>query len=106
MKALRGLSKADTLKLVEIEKFVETGKRADGLQVTDEWIDEALKFMARELRPTLESWAEMGDQSTEDTLTVLQAKKLYRVWKKGVKGKQLRLHFEELGRIVTKKKAP
>lgn len=96
-KALRGLSKADTLLLIEIERYVETGKRADGLHVTDEWIDQCMKFMAGELRSTLEAWAHMGDEHEGSQLTSLAARKLHRAWKKG---QPLDALFEELGEAL------
>jgi hypothetical protein len=94
MKALRGLSKADTLRLVEIEQFIETGTRPDGLQVTDKWVDDSIKFLARELRPTLELWNESSDAQDALILVAIPARKLYRAWKRG---EPLEPLFEELG---------
>ncbi len=96
MQALRGMSKADTLRLVEIEAYVATGKRPDGLQVTDEWVDEAIKFLARELRPTLDAWVEMGAQVDRYMPVVIAAGKLSRARKQGRNGQALRPFYREL----------
>lgn len=87
MRAMRGLSKADTLRLAVIEHYVETGQRPDGLQVTDEWIDESIKFLAKELRPTLDAWAEIADREEKSALVALEARKVMRLWNRSRKGK-------------------
>jgi hypothetical protein len=102
MQALRGLSKADTLRLVEIEQYVKTGKRPDGLQVTDEWVDESMRFLAGNMRPKLEAWAEIADQSDKDALVALAARKLCRLWKRGVNGEQREAAFQELEQYILK----
>lgn len=87
MQAMRGLSKEDTLRLAEIEHYAKTGKRLDGLHVTDEWVDESIKFMAKELRPTIEAWGEIADREEHSSLVALEARKVLRLWKRGQKGK-------------------
>ena len=104
MKALRGLSKANTIRLVEIEHYVETGNRPDDLPVTDEWIDESIRFLAGEMRPTIDAWGEIADENGDLILISLQAKKLYRSWKKGVKGEEMDQIFKELGELFRRKK--
>lgn len=96
MQAMRGLSKADTLRLAEIEHYVETGKRPDGLQVTDEWVDESMKFLAGELRPTLTAWAEIADEAEKTALVALEARKVYRLWRRGVDGADLDAAFKDM----------
>lgn len=102
MQALRGLSKADTLRLVEVEHYAKTGKRLDDLHVTDEWVDESMKFLAGNLRPKLEAWAEIGDQADKDALVALAARKLCRLWKRGVNGEQREVAFQELAQYILK----
>lgn len=87
MQAMRGLSKENTLRLAVIEHYVETGKRPDGLQVTDEWVDEAIKFLAKELRPTLDAWAEIADREEKTSLVAMEARKVLRLWKRKQRGK-------------------
>jgi len=87
MRAHRGLSKADTLRLAVIEHYVETGQRPDGLHVTDEWIDESIKFLTKELRPTLDAWAEIADREEKSSLVALEARKVLRMWKRKRSGK-------------------
>jgi len=102
MRALRGLSKAKTIQLVEIEEYVKTGKRPDGSQVTDAWIDESMKFLVEEIRPTLDAWNEVADERGLDIDIVIAAGKLYRAWKKGVRGAALNGMFETLGKRIKK----
>lgn len=83
MRALNGLSKADTLRLVEIEKFAETGERLDGLQVTDTWVEESIKFLVSEFRPRLEAFEAVARREDAYCLVHIEAKKVYRLWKKG-----------------------
>jgi hypothetical protein len=99
---MRGLSKAETLRLIEIEQFVETGERMDGLQVTDEWVEDSIKFLASKMRPTLEAWASIGDTQTREALIVIEAKKLWRLWNRGVRGEKLEAAFEALGHYIQK----
>lgn len=96
MRALRGMSKADTLRLVEIETYVATGKRPDGLQVTDAWIDESIKFLAAQLRPTLDAWVEMGNQVDRYMPVVIAAGKVQRARKRGARGSALKPLYKEL----------
>lgn len=96
MQALRGMSKADTLRLMEIEAYVATGKRSDGLQVTDTWIDESIKFLTVQVRPTLDAWVEMGNQVDRYLPVVLAARKLNRARKQGKKGSALKPFYREL----------
>lgn len=96
MRALPGMSKADTLRLAEIETYVATGKRADGLQVTDAWISESLQFLVTHLRPTIDAWVEMGCQIDGYVPIVIAAGKVRRAQKRGVRGATLRLLYKEL----------
>jgi len=96
MRALNGLSKAETLLLVEIEHFTKTGQRPDGLQVTDEWVDESIKFLASKLRPTIESKAIISKREDAYCAVHVEAKKVWRLWKKGVTGEKLDAAFRRL----------
>jgi len=100
MEAMRGLSREDTLRLVEIEHYVEMGTRPDGLHITDEWVDGSMEFLARITRPKLEAWAEMADRDTQSGLVALAARKLYRAWKRGVDGPKLSELFHGLGDAI------
>ena len=101
MKATHGLTKAETLLLVEIEHYVETGKRPDGLQVTDEWIDESMKFLAGKLRLTLELWSMATDGWDSLIPTGIAARKLYRAWRGG---RPLDALFAKLGEAIKNQK--
>lgn len=96
MRALNGLSKAETLLLVEIEHFAKTGQRPDGLQATDEWVDEALRFLVSKLRPTIESKAIISKREDAYCAVHIEAKKVWRLWKKGVTGEELDAAFRRL----------
>jgi len=100
MKALRGMSKADTLRLAEIEHYVATGKRPDDLHVTDEWVDEAMKFLAGELRPTIDAWGEAADEQEREAMVAMEARKLCRLWRKGVNGEQREAAFKSLDKAI------
>lgn len=89
MRALEGLSKPETLLLVEIERFVETGDRVDGLQVTDEWIDEAIKFLTSKLRPKFEAFSIVSAREDAYCLVHIETKKALRLWKRGERGEKL-----------------
>lgn len=96
MRALPGMSKADTLRLAEIETYIVTGKRADGLQVTDAWIAEALQFLVTHLRPTIDAWVEMGRQIDRYVPVVIATGKVRRAQKRGVGGAALGVLYKEL----------
>lgn len=105
MRAMEGLSKADTLRLAEIEHYAETGKRPDGMQVTDAWVDESMKFLVEEFRPMHDAW--VGIKGDEDLLidVDIAAGKLYRLWRRGVRGEALDAAFENLGKFIARKAA-
>jgi hypothetical protein len=96
MRALNGLSKAETLLLVEIEHFAKTGQRPDGLQVTDEWVDESIKFLASKLRPAIESKAVISKREDAYCLVHIEAKKVWQLWKRGKTGEELDVAFRRL----------
>ena len=102
MRALRGLRKDETLQLVEIENFVATGKRLDDLQVTDEWVDESIKFLSTKLRPNLESFAVVADRESAYSLVQIEAKKVCQLWKRGVTGDQMDVALDRLAGYVQK----
>ena len=96
MPNIPGLNKQDSILLREIEHFAKTGDRLDGLQVTDEWVDQAVQFLTRELRPTLEAWHEIGKILDRESAIVRSAKRLHKAWKKGARGSSLDKHFRDL----------
>lgn len=96
MKALNGLSKAETLLLTEIECFSKTGQRPDGLQVTDEWVDKSIMFLAEKMRPLIESKAVISKREDAYCLVHIEAKKVWQLWKKGVTGEKLDAAFRQL----------
>lgn len=100
MRALEGLSKAETLLLVEIERFVETGERVDGLQVTDEWVEESIKFLASKLRPKLEAFSTVSAREDAYCLVHIEAKKIHGLWKRGVTGEKLDASQRLLGKRI------
>lgn len=102
MQALRGLSKDNTIRLVEIEGYIKTGKRPDGLQVTDAWVDESMKFLVEEMRPTLTAWNEVADEHGLEIDIVIAAGKLYGMWRKGVRGAALNGLFMRLGKALSR----
>jgi len=100
MKTLRGLSKANTIRLVEIEHYVKTGTRPDGMHVTDEWVDDSIAFLARELRPTLEAWASISDDEELSSSVAREARKVYRLWSRHADQDNLDQAFEALGKAI------
>lgn len=105
MKALEGLSKADTLRLVEIEHYVKTGKRPDGLQVTDEWVDEAMGFLAGHFREMLDAWSKMFALRDEYLMVDKHARGALRAWRGGRRGAEESQAFEGLDGAIRALKA-
>ena len=99
MQSMRGMSKADTLRLAEIEHYVKTGKRPDEMHVTDEWVDGAIKFLAGELRPTVEAWGEAADEQEREAMVAMAARKVNRLWKRGEQEK-LASAFGDLDKAI------
>lgn len=83
MRALNGLTKAETLRLVEIEGFAESGTRLDGLHVTDTWVEESIQFLVTKLRPRIEAFTAVASREEAYCLVHLEAKKAHRLWKRG-----------------------
>ena len=98
MRALSGLTKAETLRLAEIEHFVANGTRPDGLHATDDWIAETLLFLVSKLRPTIEAKQAIAAREEAYSLVTIEAKKVWRLWNKGVTGEPLNAVFRTLGR--------
>lgn len=97
---ISGLGKHKSAQLREIEIFTETGKRLDGIQVTDKWIDESIRFLVREIRPMLHDNIEMSAIVEGATPVVITARKLYRSWQRKISIDKLSKLFEELGETL------
>lgn len=83
--------------LEDIKHFLETGKRKDGLAVTDDWIEKSLKKTTEEIQE-LKDRCEIHFQTAREVIESHQAaQKLYQAWKKGGNLEPL---FETLGQAL------
>ena len=83
--------------LQEIEHFCATGKRTNGVRVTDRWVEESLGKTVKEIHEQSDACDTHDAVSTKFTEITMEARKVYRAWKRG---EDIELLMKDLGKAL------